>query len=110
MTFNKQKKYIMQTMKRQESKRASKTNLAESRDQEVHYLKFFSWDTKRLDIPMLTQEDLDNAIDIFKNLIDELKAIKRAELRVSMKTAIAQHLIQDASQEFRYRKKKREEL
>ena len=110
MTINKQKKYIIQTMKRRESKKVSKTHLAEPRDQEVYYLKFFSWETKRLDIPMLTKEDLDNAIDIFKNLIDELKAIKRAELRVSMKTALAQHLIQDASQEFRYRKKKREEL
>jgi hypothetical protein len=46
---------------------------------------------------------------VFDELLGELKAIKRAELRISMKTAIAQQVIQDASQELRYRKKKREQ-
>ena len=95
-------------MKRRESKKVSKTHLAEPRDQEVYYLKFFSWETKRLDIPMLTKEDLDNAIDIFKNLIDELKAIKRAELRMSMKAAIAQRILDHARLTLRERRSTRD--
>jgi len=99
----------MQTMKRQENISHMHDPNIELKDREVYYLKFFGWDTKRMMIPMLTKEDLEDAIVVFDELLGELKAIKRAELRISMKTAIAQQVIQDASQELRYRKKKREQ-
>lgn len=79
-----------------------------TKDQEVYHLDYFGWDTKRLDIPMLTSDDLDDAIDVFKNVLDELRAIKRAELRMSMKAAIAQRILDYARLTLRERRSTRD--
>ena len=79
-----------------------------TKDQEVYHLDYFGWDTKRLDIPMLTSDDLDDAIDVFKNVLEELRSIKRAELRMSMKAAIAQRILDHARLTLRERRLSRD--
>jgi len=79
-----------------------------TKDQEVYHLDYFGWGTKRLEIPMLTSDDLDDAIDVFKDVLDELKAIKRAELRMSMKAAIAQRILDHARLTLRERRSTRD--
>ena len=95
-------------MKKQENKTGMSIPTTNTKDQEVYHLDYFGWDTKRLDIPMLTSDDLDDAIDVFKNVLEELRSIKRAELRMSMKAAIAQRILDHARLTLRERRLSRD--
>ncbi|QDP45629.1 MAG: hypothetical protein Tp1111DCM298921_6 [Prokaryotic dsDNA virus sp.] len=95
-------------MKKQENKTGMTLPTTNTKDQEVYHLDYFGWGTKRLEIPMLTSDDLDDAIDVFKDVLDELKAIKRAELRMSMKAAIAQRILDHARLTLRERRSTRD--
>ena len=95
-------------MKRQENKTGMSIPTTNTEDQEVYHLKSFGWDTKRLEIPMLTSEDLDDAIDVLKSVLEELRSIKRAELRMSMKAAIAQRILDRARFTLRERRSLRD--
>jgi len=108
LTINKQKKYIMQTMKKHENKTGMTLPTTKKKNQELYHLDYFGWGTKRLDIPMLTIDDLDNTIDVFKEVLEELRAIKRAELRMSMKAAIAQRILDYARLTLRERRLSRD--
>jgi len=95
-------------MKRQENKTGMSIPTTNTEDQEVYHLESFGWDTKRLEIPMLTSEDLDDAIDVLKSVLEELRSIKRAELRMSMKAAIAQRILDRARFTLRERRSLRD--
>ena len=95
-------------MKKQENKTGMTLPTTNTKDQEVYHLDYFGWDTKRLDIPMLTSDDLDDAIDVFKNVLEELRSIKRTELRMSMKAAIAQRILDHARFTLRERRLSRD--
>ena len=95
-------------MKKQENKTGMTLPTTDTENQDIYYLKYFGWGTKRLEIPMLTSDDLDDAIDVFKDVLDELRAIKRAELRMSMKAAIAQRILDHARLTLRERRSTRD--
>ncbi len=95
-------------MKKQENKTGMTLPTTDTENQDIYYLEYFGWGTKRLEIPMLTSDDLDDAIDVFKDVLDELRAIKRAELRMSMKAAVAQRILDHARLTLRERRSTRD--